>query len=211
MFHPKTRPNWCKEVKCLTGSLKFRARGLLQSWIVKCFFSTLNFDEKSWFAVFFSSVKRVKNRQINFKILAQNFWEKKRYLNRVFYIVYSNYYCSKFLKCFHEQKASFIAIFLFLFAIYILFVRSILFPNNKLHQGLLQKRKIDPIELYAWLLSNRLFQYKIQRALLIFQFLTDCSNIRWFSGWKKMSFASIYVRISFTQIHTLSEKWNEVK
>ena len=52
----------------------------------------------------------------------------------------------------------------FLFAIYVLFVRSILFPNNKLHQGLLQKRKIDPIELYAWLLSNRLFQYKIQRA-----------------------------------------------
>lgn len=56
----------------------------------------------------------------------------------------------------------------FLFAIYVLFVRSILFPNNKLHQGLLQKRKIDPIELYAWLLSNRLFQYKIQRALTHF-------------------------------------------
>ena len=179
MFHPKTRPNWCKEVKCLTGSLKFRARGLLQSWIVKCFFfCTELWREKLICSLFFSFVKRVKNRQINFKILAQNFWEKKRYLNGVFYIVHSNNY-------YHEQKASFIAIFLFLFAIYILFVRSILFPNNKLHQGLLQKRKIDPIELYAWLLSNRLFQYKIQRALLIFQFLTDCSNIRWFSGWKK--------------------------
>ena len=96
--------------------------------------------------------------------------------------------------------------FLFLFAIYILFVRSILFPNNKLHQGLLQKRKIDPIELYAWLLSNRLFQYKIQRALLIFQFLTDCSNIRWFSGWKKKCPSLQYMYVSHSHRFILCQK-----
>ena len=121
---------------------------------------------------------------------------KWSFLHRV---VHSNNY-------YHEQKASFIAIFLFLFAIYILFVRSILFPNNKLHQGLLQKRKIDPIELYAWLLSNRLFQYKIQRALLIFQFLTDCSNIRWFSGWKKKCPSLQYMYVSHSHRFILCQK-----
>ena len=100
----------------------------------------------------------------------------------------------------------------FLFAIYVLFVRSILFPNNKLHQGLLQKRKIDPIELYAWLLSNRLFQYKIQRALTHFsisRWLLKHQMIFWMK--KKMSFASIIcsIRTYSTEIDTLSEKWND--
>ena len=125
--------------------------------------------------------------------------------------MYPNYYCSKFLKCFHEQKASFIAIFLFscLQYMYYLFVQYY-FQTINCIKAFCRKEKLIQLSFMLGSCQTVFFNIKSNGLWLIFQFLADCSNIRWFSGWKKnvLRFNYMYYIYS-TQIDTLSEKWND--
>ena len=195
MVHPKKCPNWWKEVMSWPGHYSLESEDLLQSWIenwgIIVIFSILKFRWEKLICVFISYVKREwKNMQLNFSI--QNFNTEHKYvsLHSRFNSSFStlcrkkinvcNYFWNIFMR--KQKKASFRVRFLFWFC-NIPFVGSILFPNNKLHQGLLQ-RKIDPIGFMLGSCQTVFFNIKSNGRLLIFQFLADCSNIRWFSGWK---------------------------
>ena len=190
MFHPKTRPNWCKEVKCLTGSLKFRVGwgAFFSHELWNAFFLHWTLTRKVDLQSFIHLWKEWKRGKSILPLSARIILEKKKkkFKSTFFYIVYPNYYCSKFLKCFHEQKASFIAIFLFscLQYMYYLFVQYY-FQTINCIKAFCRKEKLIQLSFMLGSCQTVFFNIKSNGLWLIFQFLADCSNIRWFSGWKK--------------------------
>ena len=110
--------------------------------------------------------------------------------------MYSNYYCSKFLKCFHEQKASFIVIFYScLQYIYYLFVQYY-FQTINCIKAFCRKEKLIQLSFMLGSCQTVFFNIKSNGLCSFFNFSLTAQTSDDFLDENKMSFNNPHIIVS---------------